>query len=82
MQAWDYAALEVPEADLGELLSRMGANGWELTTTWGNWFIFKRPAVAEARDVDQAFLTAATARTYQGKRTTRWGYVDYAERQQ
>jgi len=82
MQAWDYAALQTEEADLGELLSRMGAEGWELVTTWQLYLVFKRPAVAEAKDVDGAFLTAATARTHQGKRSTRWGYVDMAERQQ
>jgi hypothetical protein len=82
VQQWDYAAIPVTEADLGELLTRMGAAGWELVTIWGNYFVFKRPKVADAKDVGEPFLTAATARTYEGKRGPRWGYVDQAERQQ
>jgi hypothetical protein len=36
---FNYAALQVDETDLPELLARMGADQWELVCVWQDHFI-------------------------------------------
>jgi hypothetical protein len=71
---WDYAALQIDEPDLGELLTRMGDDAWELVTVWQSYFIFKREHVAGTQAVTGDFLALGTARMFQQKRSARWGY--------
>jgi hypothetical protein len=67
---FNYAALQVDESDLGELLARMGADGWELVTVWQSYFIFKREKVAGTEAVTGDFLASGAARMFEQKRST------------
>jgi hypothetical protein len=79
---FNYAALQTEEVDLMELLTRMGADQWELVCVWRDHLIFKREKVAGTEAVTGDFLASGAARMFEQKRSTRWGYRDLAERQQ